>query len=331
MTDGVGLASVGLGWWGNVLAEAAVAVGGDIVAAYARTAATRDEFASKYSCRSASSLEEVLADPEVDAILLATPNASHAEYIVAAAEAGKHVFVEKPFTLTVADGKRSIAAMESAGTVLCVGHNKRRQPANRRLKQIIDAGELGRLISIETNVTKSNAHGFKEGYWRADRTEAPLGSMTSLGVHMIDTMHYLFGPIRRVSTFTAELIEQPPIDHITTTIYEFESGPLGYLGTSFVSPDTTSVGVRGTEGAAFNEDDGERFFRQVGADAAGRSEEPIERLDTIADEMEEFLRSVKGETTPETGGAEGLEVIAVMEAMVASSESGRAREVADFR
>lgn len=330
MTDTVRLASVGLGWWGNVLAEAAESAGGDIVAAYARTAASREEFSNKHSCRPAASLDDVLADPDIDALLLATPNTTHGDYIVAAAEAGKHVFVEKPFTLTVPDGKRAIAAMDAAGKVLFVGHNKRRQPAIRRLKEVIENGELGTVVSLETNLTKNMALSFKPGYWRADRSEAPLGSMTSLGVHMIDNMHYLLGPIARVSTFTRTILDEPPIDHVTNTIYEFESGQLGYLGTSFVAPSTTSLAVRGTGGAAFSDEDGNRFFRQSPDDPV-RIEEPIEVRDTIADELGEFLRCVQGKATPETGGPEGLAVIAVMEAMIASSESGNAEYVADFR
>jgi predicted dehydrogenase len=330
MADKVRLASVGLGWWGNVLAEAAQTAGGDIVTGYARTPAAREEFANKHGCRPAATYEEVLADPDVDAVMIATPNTTHGDCVVAAAAAGKHVFVEKPFTLTVADGKRAIAAMEAAGKVLFVGHNKRRQPANRRLKGLIDGGELGEVVSIDTTLTKPMALGFDPGYWRADRTEAPLGAMTSLGVHMIDTMHYLLGPIERVSTFTTELLPGLPIDHITMTIYEFASGQLGYLGTSFVAPHTTSVVVRGTEGAAFNEENGSRFYRQ-GIDDPDRVEEPVEVLDTITAELDEFVRCVRGEAAPETGGAEGLAVIAVMEAMVASSESGTAQNVSDYR
>ena len=330
MTENVRLASVGLGWWGNVLAEAAASVGGDIVAAYARSEGSREDFATKHGCRPAASYEDILADPAVDAILLATPNTTHGEYVVAAAEAGKHVFVEKPFTLTVAEGKRSIDAMEAAGTVLFVGHNKRRLPAIRRLKELVDGGELGTVISIETNLTRNGALNFEPGYWRADRTESPLGGMTSLGVHMIDNMHYLLGPIGRVFAFSNVLLDTPPIDDITMVVVEFESGQLGYLGTSFVSPITVRVEVRGTEGAAYSDEDGARFFRQSRSDRA-RIEEPIDTIDTIADELDEFLRSVRGEATPETGGAEGLAVIAVMEAMVAAAESGRAQDVRDFR
>ena len=89
-----------------------------------------------------------------------------------------------------------------------------------------------------------------------------MGGMTSLGVHMIDTMTYLLGPIERGSAFSKTTLDSPPIDHATSIVFEFAAGPLGYLGSSFVVPRATSVAVRGTGGMAVNDDDGTRFYVQ---------------------------------------------------------------------
>lgn len=330
VNEAVRLASVGLGWWGNVLAEGAVAGGAEIAGGFARTPETRDAFAVKHGGRAYESYEQILEDPDVDGVVLATPHTAHPDQIIAAATAGKHVFIEKPFTLTVSAGKRAMEAAAGAGVVLQVGHNRRRQPANRRLKELIDAGDLGTVTLIETHHAMPNALGFKPGYWRNNPTESPLGSMTSLGVHMIDTMTYLLGPIERVFAFSRRIMDTPSIDHATSIVFEFASGPLGYHGGSFVVPKGISVAVHGTEAMARNDEDGTRFFFQPTADPAP-AEEPIDTLDTIADELGEFVKAIRGEATPETGGAEGLEVIAVLEAAIASSESGRAASVADFR
>ncbi len=330
MSDKVRLASVGLGWWGNVLAEAAVAGGAEIAGGFARTAETREAFAAKHGGQAYESFEQLLEASDVDGVLLATPHTAHADQIVAAATAGKHVFIEKPLTLTVTSGKRAIAAAQDAGTVLQVGHNRRRQPANRRLKELISAGELGTVTMIETHQSMPNALGFEPGYWRANRTESPLGGMTSLGVHMIDTMTYLLGPIDRVFAFSKGILDGPAIDHATSIVCEFASGALGYLGCSFVVPRTNSVAVHGTGGVAINDEDGTRFYLQNAPELV-RTEEPIEAIDTIADELGEYVRAIRGEASPETGGAEGLEVVAVLEAAIAASESGRSESVADFR
>jgi predicted dehydrogenase len=331
MSETVRLASVGLGWWGGVLADGVEA--GDeaeLVSCFARTPETRGTFAAARGTREAASYEDLLADDDVEGILLATSHVSHADLIEAAAGAGKHVFVEKPFTLTVEDGKRAIAAAETAGVVLQVGHNKRRQPANRRLKQLTESGELGSVIMVETHQTAPMALNFASEYWRASREESPLGAMTSLGVHMLDTMHYLLGPVARVFAFSNVLLDEPAIDHVTSIVLEFESGQLGYLGTSFVVPPTVSVTVRGTAGTAWNEEDGTKMYRQ-NPTGLGRESEPVEVMDTVADEIAEFARAIRGGPAPETGGAEGLEVISVMAAAVASSESGQAESVSDFR
>jgi predicted dehydrogenase len=331
MSETVRLASVGLGWWGEILADGVEA--GDeaeIVSCFSRTTKTRDAFATARCSRQAATFEDLLADDSVEGLLLATPHLSHADLIEAAAEAGKHVFVEKPFTLNVADGKRAIIAAEKAGVVLQVGHNKRRQVANRRLKTLIDGGELGTVVMVEATQTAPMALNFGNEYWRASRDESPLGSMTSLGVHMIDTLSYLMGPVARVFTFSNTILDKPAIDHVTTIVLEFESGQLGYLGTSLVAPPSVSITVRGTGGSAWNDEDGNKFYRQALTEKT-REAESIEVIDTVADEISEFARSIRGDATPETGGAEGLEVIAVLATAIASSESGQAESVSDFR
>ena len=126
------------------------------------------------------------------------------------------------------------------------------------------------------------------------------------------------------------IIDEPEIDHATTIILEFGAGPLGYLGTSFVVPRATTVTVRGTGGTAINDVDGARMFLQRPQDVAP-DPQPIDSIDTIADQLDEFVRSIKGETKPETGGVEGQEVVAVLETAIASSESRRPEAVADFR
>jgi predicted dehydrogenase len=326
----VRLASVGLGWWGKVLADGARSAGAEIVGGYARSEPARDEFATSYGGRPFATYEKMLAAEDVDGILIATPHLTHADLIRAAAGAGKHVFVEKPLALTVDSAKAAVAAAETAGVVLQVGHDRRRQPANRRIRQLIEEGELGTVTMVETQQSTPNALRFVPDYWRANHDESPLGGMTSMGVHMVDTMTYLLGPIERVSTFSKEILDHPSIDHATTIIFEFASGPLGYLGTSFVVPKTTTITVRGTKGSVTNTENGERFYWQ-GVDDDAPQEQAMATLDTVADELGEFVRSIRGEATPETGGAEGAEVVAVLEAAVASNRSGHPVAVDDFR
>lgn len=328
MAEKVRLASVGLGWWGNVLADAVNRSGAaEIVTCFARTKSTRQAFAEKYGCRAARNLAEVLKDDEVQGLLTATPHSHHAELIAQAASAGKHIFVEKPFTLTVAAGKKAIADAEQAGIVLQVGHHRRRCGANRRIKAMIDRNELGTIHQLEANLSVFKP---QPPTWRSDPAEQPVGAMTGLGVHMIDTLHYWVGPMKRVFCFSKQITGRQPIDEATVVAVEFEGGPLGYIGFSVSVPKICTVAAFGNEASAWSEEEGSRLYVQKNSKFA-RTELAVEAGDALADEVTEFARSIRGEASPETGGPEGLAVVAVMEALIESHKSGQPVDVADFR
>ena len=321
MSEQVRVGIVGLGWWGRRLCKGAADSNAlEVVSCYARTAASREAFAQELGIRSAASFEELLADPDVEAIMLATPHSTHADQIVQAAAHGKHVFVEKPFTLTVAEGVRANQAAIDGGIVLQVGHNRRRQPVNRRIRQMIDAGELGMLHLLQGTVTVPKDQVPRPG-WRSEPSESPVGGMTALAIHLVDTYRYLAGPIERVSVLSKQLWGAGRLDDITVVALEFARGPLGYIGTSIVLPRTHSFAVMGTSAIAYSDDDGEHLFVQ-GKDDTDRTLVATEPLDTIADELAEFGRVVREGGRPETGGPEALHAVAVLEAVVESDRRG---------
>lgn len=327
--DPVRVASVGLGWWGGTLATKAKEGGLEVVSCYARTPETRDEFAATHGARAAESLEAVLSDESVEGVLLATPHSTHADLVDEVAGAGKHVFVDKPFTLTVAEGKRAIAAAEKAGVILQVGHNRRRQPANRRLKEMVDSGELGMIHYAEANLSYPKGLNPRGG-WRGTPQESPAGGMTGLGVHMADNLNYLLGRAARVSAFSKKIIAVGNLDDVTTATIEFHHGPLAFLGTAMVIPDIARTAVWGTEGAAWNENDGELFFTQE-TGSKDRVAHEVETLDTVRDELEEFAANIRNGSTPETGGPEGLEATVILEGIVESATTGRVVDLDEVR
>ena len=331
--DNVRLGIIGLGGFGGVLAESAARSGAaEVVSCFARSPDTRAAFGQAHGCRAAESLDALLGDDEVDAVVLATPHSTHADLVEQAASAGKHVFVEKPLTLTVADARRAIAATDAAGVVLQVGQNRRRQPANRKIKSMIDAGALGTLLQLEGFHTAAGGHKPDLPAWRQDPAECPFGGMTALGVHTVDTFHHWVGPARRVVAFSTKVagMGRIALDEATTVMIEYDGGVLGSIGTNYFTAPIVTTAAYGSEAIAWNDEDGKRFFVQARTDAT-RSEEDVEQLDTVVDEMSEFARSIRGEATPETGGAEGLEVAAVLEAIGRSVEAGSAVDVDDVR
>ena len=327
----VRVAAVGVGTWGRVLADAARR-GADltVVACTSRSPEPRAEFARTYGCRDLPTFEAVLGDPEVEGVLISTPHSVHASQVVAAARAGKHVFVEKPFTLTVADGQRATEACRQAGVVLAVGHQRRRQPAHRALRGLLEAGTLGRVAQIEGNFSADGGFALvKPGRWRADRAETPGGAMTNLGIHHVDTFQYLLGPIVRVMALSRQVaLTGVSIDDATCILLEFASGTLGYLGTSWVhATRTASLAVHGTDAQAWSEADGARLFL-VRRGEKERTAVALPPVDAIVDELAEFARCVRDSTKPEVGGEAATANIAVLEAIVEAIDTGRAVAVA---
>jgi predicted dehydrogenase len=330
VSDRVRTAVVGLGWWGDGLARAlAASERTELTACFARTKASREDFAQRHGCRAADSFEALVGASDVDAVMLATPHSTHPDLIETAAEHGKHVFVEKPLALTVIGGRRAFAATERNGVVLQVGHNRRYQTANRRIKAMIDAGDLGMVHLIQGHIMVPKDQVPRKG-WRSDPDESPVGGMTALGIHMVDTFRYFAGPIERVHVMSKQLWAAGRTDDISVITMEFARGPLGYLATSIVLPKSTTTTVMGTSGIAWNEDDGQHLYVQS-LDELTRTEVSIEPNDTILDEIDAFARAVSDGERPETGGPEGLEAVAVLDAIVASAASGQPMDVRDFR
>jgi predicted dehydrogenase len=193
------VACVGLGWWSDELAKA---VHGKtdklrIVGGAARTPAKRAAFVERLGVRPYDTYEAVLGDSEIERVILTTPHSLHADHVVAAAKAGKHVFVEKPFALTAASAATAAEVCRRAGVVLAVGHNRRFAPAAVELKRLVDAGILGTILHAEANFSAPSALNYTPERWRARRVESPAGGLAGLGIHIIDALIWLLGPMDR--------------------------------------------------------------------------------------------------------------------------------------
>lgn len=319
----VGFGVIGLGWWGAVLTQKTAETGeARVVSCFARTEASREAFATEHGCAAAPSLEAMLEDPAVEGVLIATTHSSHLSLIDAAASAGKPVFVEKPLTLTSAEAHEVVAIGRRTGVPIQVGHQRRKTAANRVIRAMIDAGDLGPIQMATANQSVPGALSHAPDAWRRDRSESPLGGMTSLGVHKIDTLHYLVGPMKRVFTMSKNTMTDPQIDEASVVAIEFVNGAVGTLVTSFVAPVISTVSIFGLGASAHNEADGTKLFTQTAADGAVRTEVTLQPVDAVVAQLAEFAGVVRGETMPEVGATEGAAVVAVLEAMVASDERG---------
>ncbi len=327
----VRLASVGVGQWGVVLADGVVASkAAQIVTCYARSEAHRREFAARYGCRVAPSYEALLEDPEVEGILLTTPNSPHRAQIEAAARHGKHVLVEKPITLTVADGLAATQACKEAGVVLAVGHQQRREPGIRRLKGLIEESTLGQVVAVEANISTDTGMKVTPDAWRWTRAECPGGSLIQIGIHLVDTLSYLLGPIVRVFGVQRHVVIPAEIEDVTATLLEFESGVIGHLTSCYCTARVMDLRVMGTLANA-------RYDRMLGLEIirdtqnqAVRTIVPVPAGDPIVEEIAEFAHCIRHGGRPEVGGEEATYAVAVVLAAIASQRRGAPVEVAQI-
>ncbi len=229
---------VGLGWWGRELASAAVRTAGAVlpVTGYSPDAGEADRFAGQFGCAIANSYAALLADTSVEAVVLATPHSLHADQIVAAARAGKHVFVEKPLAVAGVEARRAVAACADAGVVLAVGQNRRLLAQVDLLKRLLDEGAAGRIALVEANYSTPEALRLPPGHWRRDPRECPGGAMTAIGIHMIDWMHVLFGRVAEARALFASRAAEPAMQDTATAILRFESGVLATLTCLYAAP-----------------------------------------------------------------------------------------------
>src|ERR1051326_2036793 len=244
-------AILGLGRWGRSLVNSVQGKSRDIqfVAAHTRTRATAEAFCRDKGVPFVDAYAQILADPNVDAVVLATPHSRHAEQIRAAAPAGKHICVKKPMTLDLASAQAAAAAAAKAGVLLAVGFNRRFHPSIVEIRNRKQDGRLGKVVAMVGQHTTSTQSFLAPDNWRSDPDEAPGGAMTAVGVHLMDHMIELGGPIREVHCVTG-VQGAGPAEDTTTILFSHEGGATATIFCSVATATNFSFAVYGSKGMA---------------------------------------------------------------------------------
>jgi predicted dehydrogenase len=243
-------ALIGLGKWGQNLVASVQGKSDKIrfVAGVLRHPENAQAFATDHGLALHRDYRKVLADPKIEAVVLATPHTLHAEQVIAAANAGKHVFTEKPFTLDLESAEAAVRACARNKVTLAVGFNWRFQPALQEVRRMLADGRLGRLLHIEGNFCGPSAYVYAREHWRQSRAEGPAGGMTGRGVHVVDAMLYLGGAIDSVFAQSGRLAHDYGIDDTTSMLIRFREGATAYLGTVIATAETWRMQVFGGNG-----------------------------------------------------------------------------------
>jgi predicted dehydrogenase len=295
---------------------------GEIATCYAPTRAHCETFAARYQCSIAPSYETILDDPSIEAVILATPNDLHRREIEATAARGKHIFVEKPITLNVADGVAATRACAQAGVLLGVGHQSRREAGARKLKSLIASGELGEIFGVEANISTDSGMSVKPGAWRWSREQCPGGPLIQIGIHHIDTLCYLFGEIKSVYGVQRHRYIPAIIDDASVTLLEFANGILGHLTSHYATARAIDLRVLGTKANAIYDKVMGLTVRHDTRERAVREMVPLIANDPICEEMAEFARCIREGGHPEVGGAEATFALAIVQAALESNARG---------
>ena len=324
------VASLGMGWWSDVLADAINRSGKlTITACYSRSEEKRAAFAAKYGCRAVPSYEAILDDKDIEAVINTTPNGVHLETTRAAADAGKHVFLDKPIANTVSDGRRITEICRKAGVVLALGYQRRRESQFRWIKRQIDEGLFGKLVNAEANISRDRLGKIDLGSWRYQAAGMPGGVMLQIGIHYTDVLEYLIGPVKAVSGQFARLVLPGDNPDVASLVLEHENGALSTLNASYASAsEYYLMNIYGKEATAY-------YDMFEGLRMLKRGEEkpvkvPFANKDTIAEELEEFADAVRSGAAPEIGGEYATTSLAVIRAGILSAREGRHVEIAEI-
>jgi predicted dehydrogenase len=319
-----------MGWWSDVLADAMARSGKlKIIACYTRSEEKLKAFAKKYTCHPAPLYENILTDKAVEAIINTTPNSVHLETTRAAAEAGKHVFLDKPIANTIADARAITAACRKAGVVLALGYQRRKESHFRWVRKQIEEGAFGKLVNAEANISRDRLGRIDLSSWRYTAEGMPGGVMLQIGIHYTDVLEYLIGPIKAVRGSLAQLVLPGDNPDVASMVLEHDNGALSTLNASYASAsEYYLMNIYGKEASAYYDlHQGLRFLKR-GSDRANPV--PCAKNDPIMEELEEFAAAVRGQGQPEMDGERSTASLAVLLAGIKSAREGRRVEVAEI-
>jgi 1,5-anhydro-D-fructose reductase (1,5-anhydro-D-mannitol-forming) len=276
-------------------------------------------------------LEALLGDPEIEAVYVSTTNELHADQVVAAAAAGKHVLCEKPLATTLVDALRMRDACRDAGVVLAVNHHMRCQDTVRAMRRLLDDGAIGDVLAARSAHTGSLAPFLRT--WRINRPEAGAGVVLDLTVHDADTLRYLLDDdIRAVTamTVTQGVAEGAIEDAVVGAMRTSRGTPVSFHDAFTIPHAGTALEVHGTAGSLIGRNvfgpkpAGDVIVRGDGRDesvALGDRRNPYERG------VEAFLAATRGDGTPAATAEDGIASLAVALATLESARSGRTVDV----
>jgi len=275
-------------------------------------------FAAEHKIAIGTSFEEVLADPQIQAVILATPHSKHRAQVEAAAAAGKQIYCEKPFALSKADAAAMLEACQRAGVLIAVGHHFRLMPSMRVLAKLKEDGAFGTIMHVEGNYSHDWLANYPADSWRMAAEESRAGGMTGMGIHVLDCFRDLVGPMKRISALSKARALNLPTGDTTAALIEFENGSTGTLATTLKTPFDWRIAIYGENCHAESVSETRTIVRRAG-------EEP-EVIDRPADNhlgrnLDYFAKAALGQGTFPISPAGILQTASALDAVFKSVDA----------
>ncbi len=315
-------AVIGLGWWGQRLVES---VKGSALIRFTRGVTLEPElardFAAAHALAVGTSFEEVLTDPAIEAVVLATPHTRHRAQVEAAAAAGKHVYCEKPFALSRADAAAMLDACARAGITIVVGHHFRLMPSMKALRREVVSGALGTIMHVEGNYSHDWLKDLPADSWRAAPEESRAGGMTGMGIHLLDCFRDLVGPMRRVCALSTRRALALPTGDTTAGLIEFVGGATGTFATTLKTPFEWRLAVYGENAWAASVSETRLVVCRAGGEPQVTNLMPANHL---SENVEGFAAAALGRAAVPIDRSGILQTVAALDAVFRSVEAGGA-------
>lgn len=264
--------------------------------------------------------EELLDDERIEALLIVTPNHVHEEQCIAALDAGRHVFVEKPLALDARASARIARRAQETGLVVQVGHNARFADAVAVVQSLIEEGVLGTLVSVDAQFSHDAALFHPVAPWKLDAAQCPLLPMTQLGIHLVDTLRVLCGEITAVQCIAAERMlrgaDGRTVHDVTCALVRFAGGVVGSIHASYIVPDLLAFRICGHRGHVHGTPEHVDLVARTG-ETRRTQQYPVEGgfAASFRDELRAFADAVRGRAPVAVDAIEGLINVAVVDAM----------------
>lgn len=342
MAHGFGIIGCGMiaGFHAKAIADIE---GAKLVACYDNFPAAATRFAEAQGCKAYEKLEDMLADPEVTVVTIGTPSGAHMEPAVAAAEAGKHVIVEKPLEITLERCDRIIEACEKNNVKLSAIFPSRFHKSSIELKQAVDGGRFGRITLGDAYVKWFRPQSYYDsGAWRGTWQLDGGGALMNQAIHSVDLLAWFMGPVADISAHTDTLAhERIEVEDTAVATLRFASGALGTIeaSTAAFPGYLKRIELHGSAGSAAMEEedivrwdfaeadahdaDIKKMMEQSSSTGGGASDPSAIGHHGHTHQFEDVLKAIENDTKPAVDGAEGRRSVEIILAIYAAAESGQ--------